>query len=210
MAAAAPIFAERGWLGARMEDIANAAGVSAATAFNHFPTKYSLIGELYAPFVAAASNRANCALADGVGAMELLERHIRDLAKMSKTHLALTVPFVGAVQEYTVRVGGPPSRDDRNDPRVLAPVPETLIRLIQKGQEEQILRPYPTSQEIAVQLTNLLLLRALTRPSESADDTAELMLTILFGVLHPETLVAAGPDGRPFAVPRRRRKKASQ
>ncbi|HEY4418069.1 MAG TPA: TetR family transcriptional regulator, partial [Pseudonocardia sp.] len=38
--AADTAFASHGWANARMEDIAAAAGVSAATAYNHFPTKH--------------------------------------------------------------------------------------------------------------------------------------------------------------------------
>jgi AcrR family transcriptional regulator len=35
-----------------VEDIAAEAGVSAATAYNHFPTKHVLIGVVFAPHVA--------------------------------------------------------------------------------------------------------------------------------------------------------------
>ncbi|WP_084265822.1 helix-turn-helix domain-containing protein [Actinomadura macra] len=56
--------AERGWHAAKVEDIATASGVSAATAYNHFRTKHSLIGSAYAPVLnwlieaAAARSRA--------------------------------------------------------------------------------------------------------------------------------------------------------
>ena len=58
---------------------------------------------------------------------------------------------------------------------------------------------------MAVQVTNLLLLRSMTRPHESAHETAELLLTILFGALSPERLADAGWDSRPFRSPPRRR-----
>ncbi len=189
-----------------MEDVAKAAGVSTATAFNHFPTRHALMGHLYAPFVQAVSEKADAAIAGGADVVELVEHHVRDLAAMARDHQALTVPLIGAVQEYTVRVGGPPSRDDPNDPRVLAPVPDALIGLLQRGQAQGLLRTYPRASEIGVQITNLLLLRSLTRPNETASDTAELMLTLLFGALRPETLVDAGRDGRPFAAVGTRRR----
>ena len=47
-------------------------------------------------------------------------------------------------------------------------------------------------------IINLLLLRAVGRPYDPPELTAELMLTLLFGALRPELLAAAGPDGRPF------------
>jgi hypothetical protein len=37
------------------------------------------------------------------------------------------------------------------------------------------------------------------RRGEPAEVTAEIVLTVLFGALRPEVLVAAGKDGRPFA-----------
>ena len=47
-------------------------------------------------------------------------------------------------------------------------------------------------------VVNLLLIRAVGRPHEPPEHTAELMLTLLFGALRPELLTEAGPDGRPF------------
>jgi len=49
--AADAAFTAHGWAGTRIEDIATAAGVSAATAYNHFPTKHALLGAVYAPHV---------------------------------------------------------------------------------------------------------------------------------------------------------------
>ena len=47
-------------------------------------------------------------------------------------------------------------------------------------------------------IINLLLLRAVGRPHDPPELTAELMLTLLFGALRPELLADAGPDSRPF------------
>ena len=74
-----------------------------------------------------------------------------------------------------------------------------MVHLIAAGQEQGILRRYPPAPDIGPQITNLLLVRVMTRPRESAPDTAELMLTVLFGTLRPEMLVASGTAGRPFA-----------
>src|SRR6185312_6960428 len=51
LSAADPAFAARGWARTRVEDIASAAGVSSATAYNHFPTKHVLIAQVYAPLL---------------------------------------------------------------------------------------------------------------------------------------------------------------
>ena len=42
------MFSSQGWLDARMEDIAAGAGVSLATADNHFPSKQALVGHVFA------------------------------------------------------------------------------------------------------------------------------------------------------------------
>ena len=47
-------------------------------------------------------------------------------------------------------------------------------------------------------IIDLLLIRAVGRPHDPPELTAELMLTLLFGALRPELLTEAGPDGRPF------------
>jgi len=39
-------FTEQGWADVRMDDIAEVAGVSSATAYNHFPSKQALIGQV--------------------------------------------------------------------------------------------------------------------------------------------------------------------
>ena len=199
LAAAGRAFADRGWLGARIEDIARDAGVSAATAFNHFSTKHCLIGHVYGPLTRPALEAAAVELADGRPILEVLERHVRELAQLTRRHQSLTVAFVGAAEEYAARVGGPPSPGDANDPRVLAPMPDVLVRAIAAGQENEVLRPYPPALDIGRNVINLLLVRTMTTPRESAEDTAELMLTVLFGTLHPQTLVDAGLRGRPFA-----------
>lgn len=173
--------------------------MSEATAFNHFPTKHCLIGHVYGPLMRPALEAADSELAGGRPILEVLERHVRELARLTRRHQALTVAFVGAAEEYAARVGGPPSPGDANDPRVLAPLPEVLVRAITSGQESGVLRPYPPAVDIGRNVINLLIVRSMTTPCESAEDTAELLLTMLFGTLHPQTLVGAGLSGRPFA-----------
>lgn len=176
--------------------------MSEATAFNHFPTKHSLIGHVYGPLVRPALEAADGELADGRPILEVLERHVRELARFTRRHRSLTVAFVGAAEEYAARMGGPPSPGDANDPRVLAPLPDVLVRAITTGQQSGVLRPYPPALDIGRNVINLLIVRSMTTPGESAEDTAELLLTVLFGALHPQTLVDAGLSGRPFASPR--------
>jgi AcrR family transcriptional regulator len=199
--AADATFGSRGWANTRMEDIAAAAGVSPATAYNHFPSKQVLVGCVYAPLVRPLLTEAEHDLASGRPVVESLTDQVRALARISHRNRILTAAFWSAVEEYTIRVAGPPDPADEVDPRTVAPVPQPLRMLIERGQRTGELRPFPSASEASGMVVNLLLLRSINRADEPADVTAELLLTVLFGMLRPELLTAAGPDGRPFGRP---------
>ncbi|HEX2148635.1 MAG TPA: TetR/AcrR family transcriptional regulator [Actinomycetota bacterium] len=194
--AARDLFAQTGWSGTKVEDIARLAGVSPATAFNHFPTKFALMGHVFAPILEEVVDGET----QSSSTFDALVRHVSDLsaAFRAKSNYPLTVAFTGAVQEYTSRGGGPPDPDDMNDPRTIVPIPMHLAELIGQAQASGYARTFPAAWDLATQVTNLLLLRCLSRPKESAGDSAEVVLTMLFGVLRPEVLVEAGREGRPF------------
>lgn len=201
--AAEAAFHARGWGRTRVEDVAVAAGVSSATAYNHFPSKHVLIGEVFAPYVFTQRQQADQDVAAGRPMVEALEDQVRALARMSHRHRPLLAAFTSAVFDYMSAVGRRPEPGDDRDPRNLVPLPDALSGLIVRGQATGELRGYPPAQEIAISVINLLILRCVNCPDESAETTAELLLTVLFGGLRPE-LLAGGVDGRPFARPTRR------
>ncbi len=198
--AAEAMFGSRGWARTRIEDIAAMAGVSAATAYNHFPSKHSLIGYVFAPLVRPLLVQAQRAVEAGHPVVPALEEQVRALARITSRHRELTAAFACAMQDYTIRVGGPPDPSDEIDPRTLVPMPESVRVLVEYGQETGQLRRFPPAAEISGMVINILLLRALNRPAESAEVRAELSLTVLFGVLRPELLLDGRGDDRPFAV----------
>jgi AcrR family transcriptional regulator len=193
-------FGARGWNRTRMEDIAATAGVSPATAYNHFPSKHALIGHVYAPLVHSLVQQAEQDRRAGRPVHDALRDQIKALTRTSWRYRGLTAAFWYAIQDYVgTRVGGPPDPADLGDPRTLAPVPDTILGLLQDGQAAGELRPYPPALEISGMIVNLLLIRAVNRPHEPPEQTAELLLTVLFGTLKPELLCAATADERPFA-----------
>jgi AcrR family transcriptional regulator len=196
--AADATFGTRGWADTRMEDVAAAAGVSAATAYNHFPSKHVLVGSVYGPLVRPLLFEAEQDIAAGRPVVDALTDQIRALARISQRYRNLTASFWSAVEEYTIKVSGPPDPADDGDPRTLAPVPTPLRLLIEHGQLTGQLRPFPSALDASGMIVNLLLLRSINRPDEPADLTAELLLTVLFGMLRPELLADAGNDERPF------------
>lgn len=196
--AADSTFGTRGWARTRMEDIASAAGVSPATAYNHFPTKHALLGHVYGPLVRPLIVQAERDIAADRPMVDALIDQVRALSRVSRRYRKLTAAFWSAVQEYTIRVAGPPDPDDDIDPRTLAPIPESLCMLVEYGQKTGELRAYPPADQISGLLANVLMQRAVNRPDEPAETTAELLLTVLFGSLKPELLTDPGVGERPF------------
>jgi AcrR family transcriptional regulator len=196
--AADATFGSRGWARTRIEDIAAAAGVSAATAYNHFPSKHSLIGHVFGPLVKPLLVQAERDVAEGRPVIAALEDQVRALARTTSRHRELTGAFWAAVQDYTIRVDGPSDPSDEIDPRLLAPVPEAIRILVEHGQRTGELRSYPPAADVSAMVVNSLLARAMNRPNESTEVRAELLLTVLFGALRPELLVDGPPDDRPF------------
>jgi AcrR family transcriptional regulator len=72
---------------------------------------------------------------------------------------------------------------DPGDVRILVPATTPLIRLISDGQQRGVFRADPPAREAGAYHGNGLLLRALTRPSESPGDTAALVLSQLLPAL---------------------------
>lgn len=198
--AAARLYETHGWAGTRMEDIAAAAGVSTATAYNHFPTKHAIVGAAFEPVLSPVTAQVQQGQASGRPAVELLALAIRGAAEAARAKTNLTAAFIGAVQDAAaLRAGRPPDPADQNDPRSYVPLPGVIAGVITDAQRKGQLRTFPDGVEIGASMINLLLLRIMNRREETADMTAEVVLTLLLGALKPELLVGAGPNGRPFA-----------
>lgn len=197
--AADATFGSRGWARTRIEDIAAAAGVSAATAYNHFPSKHSLIGHVMEPLVKPLVVQAERDVAAGRPVVDALEDQVRALARLTYRHQGLTSSLFCAVQDYTIRVEGAADPGDELDPRTLVPLPDAIRILVEHGQSTGALRAYPPASEISRLIVNTLLLRALNQPSEPPDLRAELLLTVMFGTLQPHLLANGGRTERPFS-----------
>ncbi|MGH3098032.1 MAG: TetR/AcrR family transcriptional regulator [Streptosporangiales bacterium] len=201
LAAAEEVFTSKGWVATRIEDVADHAGVSVPTAYQHFRSKHALVAYVYAPRVEQQHDRARRRMGAGGPVRAALEAHVRDLLAMAGANPPLTTALVSAVEEYTIRAG-PVRPGDDADPRTIVPLPEVLVELIDRGQQAGEFRPYPPAAEFGPLVVNMVLLRQITRPDEAQDATAEIVLTTAFGVLKPGVLTASGFAGRPFATPR--------
>jgi AcrR family transcriptional regulator len=194
--AADAAFTAHGWARTRIEDVAAAAGVSPATAYNHFPTKHALLAAVYAPHVYTLLTQAEHDLANDRPIIDALTDQVHALALLSWRHRGLTAAFAAAALDYAIRVERPADPADHADPRTLAPLPAALHRLIERGQTTGELRPYPPAAEISAMIVNLLLLRSINR-DERPEATTKLLLTILFGALHPDLTAASAAKAYP-------------
>ncbi|GAA4696424.1 hypothetical protein GCM10023215_38080 [Pseudonocardia yuanmonensis] len=196
VAAARTMFGEQGWAETRMEDVARAAGVSVATAYNHFPSKHALIG---AAFAAAwqegleeggpePGTEPDVPGLPGDRTRELAA-HLWRISHIARRHQPLTAAFACAVQEYVARVQQRPSVEASDDPRPSTRVPERIAVLLDAAQRSGELGRQREPADLAEQLTFLLFLRCFTHPEEDAAATAEMLLAIAVGVL------PAGPSG---------------
>ena len=116
IAAADSAFSARGWAATRVEDIAAEAGVSPATAYNHFPTKHVLIGVVFAPHVTPLLIQAERDIARRRPVLDALSDQIDALARLSYYHRGLTAAFTAAVLDYTIRTERTPDPHDELDP----------------------------------------------------------------------------------------------
>ncbi|GAA4555995.1 TetR/AcrR family transcriptional regulator [Pseudonocardia xishanensis] len=195
--AADATFATRGWARTRMEDIAATAEVSPASAYNHFASKHALIGHVYKPQVDLLVAQAEQDRRRGRPLVDALQDQVRALTRMTFRNRGLSAALWYAINDYAGgRAAGPPDPDDPDDPRTIAPLPATLMGLIGDGQASGEFRPYPEAGDVAGTVINMLLIRTVNRPFEPPERTAELLLSVMFGLLKPELLVGAE---RPFS-----------
>ncbi|MEV8440768.1 TetR/AcrR family transcriptional regulator [Actinosynnema sp. NPDC051121] len=177
------MFAERGWLGARMEDIARAAGVSSPTAYNHFPGgKQQLMGVVYRPLVEPLLVAAEAAIRSEVDPFQAVKDHVEALTALARGHQRLTEALVMAVSEQTIRVGRP-TVPDPSDIRLLVPMTAPLTQLIEYGQLAGAFPAYPPAGEVSSYHTNAILIRVFSRTTEAAEETARVALSQLMPAL---------------------------
>ncbi|MFD1151169.1 TetR/AcrR family transcriptional regulator [Saccharothrix hoggarensis] len=182
-AAAAEVFAARGWLATRVEDIARAAGVSTPTAYNHFPGgKQQLMGEVYRPLVDPLLSAADAAIRSRVDPFEAVRAHVSALAQLARRHQRLTEALVIAVGEQTAKVGRP-TVPDPSDIRIIVPLTAPLTQLLEYGQLARAFRDYPPAADTSSYHTNAILLRVFSRPDETPQDTARIALSQLIPAL---------------------------
>ena len=148
--AADSAFGSRGWARTRVEDIAQSAGVSAATAYNHFPTKHALLAQVYAPIISpllAAGPPGHRGGPAGRGStVRPGQSAVQAVRPQPHADGSLLRRRLGVHDQGRRRC---PTRDDDADPRTLVPMTEALELLIAHGQRIGELRSYPSAGDMS-------------------------------------------------------------
>lgn len=182
LAAAADVF-RRGWHEARIEDIAKAASVSTATAYNRFPGgKQELIGRVYAPFIDPLAEAAEADVDAGRDPVEAIEDHIRAAVTVMRRELPLTIALTAAVTERVVKVGRP-TVPDPNDVRMLARWTTSLTLLVAYGQDQGVFHDFPAAQDVSTYHILSVLQRVISRREETVEETVAIVLSQLLPAL---------------------------
>jgi AcrR family transcriptional regulator len=106
--AAVSLFTEQGFENTTMDQIAERADVARATVFNHFPRKTAFLDEWSARRRQRALAAADAGRRDDHSTAELVERYMRELARLSDETRAETVALMGAAVHSTNVLAGPP------------------------------------------------------------------------------------------------------
>ncbi|MGR6924223.1 TetR/AcrR family transcriptional regulator [[Actinomadura] parvosata] len=172
LGAARALFTERGWHRTRIEDVAAAAGVSTATAYNHFTSKQLLMAAVYRPLAGPLSTAVELALGNDSDPIDALLRHFQELAALARRRRRLTESLVAAIHEQTIKDRQVTAEPDETDVRHVVPLYTMLARLMEHGQRRGVLRSGPPVITEAAFYTDTLLHHALHLPEQSTHDTA--------------------------------------
>lgn len=171
-------FADLGWDGTRMEDVAHDAMVSTASAYNHF-SKQTLIGYVYAPLFRPLLDHAAADIAADRDPVDSITRHVDELAEIACRHRNLTIALLRAVQDRTLVTAQTSRADDRDDVRVIVPAPRPMAQLADYGRRVGRFSFSLSADELASYHTNAALLHLLTRPGQTAAESAHIILSQL-------------------------------
>lgn len=134
--AALAVFAEKGFAGARLDEIAARAGVSKGALYLYFATKE----EMFRAVVEQAV-RPNLALVQNMATAEMPFPDLARTTARLMAHVAATSPLGGIVKMVIAEAGNFPELARIWYERTISPVLEVLVGVIARAQARGELRP---------------------------------------------------------------------
>ena len=134
--AALAVFAEKGFAGARLDEIAARAGVSKGALYLYFATKE----EMFRAVVEQAI-RPNLALVQDMATQQVAFPQLARTTARLMAHVAATSPLGGIVKMVIAEAGNFPELARIWYERTIGPVLEVLVNVITRAQARGELRP---------------------------------------------------------------------
>lgn len=180
VAAARRAFTLRGYTDVSISEIASVADVSATTIYEHFWSKSGLARVCFEPEYRALAGAVEKDLTDPI---TRIRNHIGRLALTLRELPALAA----AVLDTLAQGDDTGMAIDPRDPRLASPLPMALLAPIREAKAEGMIGAELRSVDIAVAITNLVLVHGRFNPDLSADRVAShVEQVILRGVLTGE------------------------
>ncbi|MBK3559783.1 TetR/AcrR family transcriptional regulator [Streptomyces sp. MBT56] len=156
--AAVKLFEDGGWELARMEDVAVEAGVSVATAYNHFKTKTALIEAVCSRTYMRAEGFSSTI--HGIPAMRVA-RYIAFVTSQLDSHPRMPPLLVALISEIERR-----ALDPSVDPELMPYLVRPLFEIIRDGQRSGAFQSHINAYETAAYHIDSLVLRRVTQRAE--------------------------------------------
>jgi len=187
--AARRLFTLRGYADVSMVDIAQAAGMSATTVYEHFWNKSGVARVCFEPEYRELERAAGN---DSADAITRVRNHIGRLAQLLRENPALAAAALDAFAQ----VDGAAVVTDPRDPRLASPLPMPLLGPIRQAREAGLISRDLRSLDVAVAITNLVLVHGRLNPHLSAGEVSRHVETVILGgVLTSEARASFGADG---------------
>ncbi len=145
-------------------EVARLSGVNEVTVYRTFGSKGGLAAACWAANLPALDGGIRWDRTRYPDPVDRIRSHLRRLARVSVADRQVTHAMILAVEAASMQSGGPVGTVD---PRRIVPLPSLCAPMIEDGQHAGLVRDDYPAYELAVFLTNNLLLRVLTRAGAS-------------------------------------------
>ena len=183
VAAALEVFVEKGYSGARVQDIAERAGLTAGALYVHFPNR----GRLLAEAITVEGNRIISGLIE-----QLAQRRIGD----QRVAAALTAQMVGEselIDRLLIESFALATRDEASQERLDVTlrllddfIAATVTDSMDRGVLDPDLDPEAVTAFFSSWIMGMIVHRAVSRPRPDADDMLAVTVRLLSGLRPPE------------------------
>ncbi len=166
-------FAMRGYEGTSMATVARAAGMSESTVYEHFWSKSGLVRACYE---AEYRDLARAVETDPADPLARIHGHVVRLAGLFGAYPALASGVLDGLARMD-EIG----RNLDGNPRMASPFPLALVGPIREAKEAGTVRTDIRSMDIAIAITNLVLVHGRIQPRESAEGVARHVERVILG-----------------------------